>query len=355
MLDYSLKTTEERIACVADVLASTPKDKLTKKYKEIMADYILMTTEHSQTKKEKASEYQILTKNREITINKRQVSYEQVIDSLENGEDGIYALMTDNHKQYLDNKNKISNQEIESSPALKRQMDLIDSLKKQLDATTGTARFAIKRQIIEAWQQLYILKASLSGGAPQSKSSNQMRLFASTPIREEITMGEDGMPHVDALLSLLVPEHVCFLLTYYSALKEESYDDLNSDMHWLLIDLENLIERALANQPTLKKLIILKVDGLSNEEIRSILEERDGIVHTEQYYSTLWRKRIPKLIATQAKKEWIQWYYSNVAYGDWKYCATCGQWKPAHPMFFTRNTSKDGWYSRCKECRQKHQ
>ncbi len=354
MLDYSLKTTEERVACVCDTLASLPKEKLTRKYKEIMADYILMVTEPSQTKKEKHSEYQVLTSNRQTTIDKRQVSFEQMVDTLENGEDGIYALINHDRKQYLDNKDKISEEDINSVPGLKTQINIINSLKKQLKTATGQQKYSIKRQIIEAWQQIYILKAS-SSCATHPKNSNQLKVFASTPLEEEITIGENGMPQVKGLLSLLVPEHVCFLLTYYSHLKEESQDDLNSDMHWLLIDLENLVERALKDQPTLYQLLIWKTDGLSNEEIKKRMEEENGIVHTEQYYSTLWRKRVPKLISTLANKEWLEWYYSNVAYGEWKYCKTCGQWKLAHPMFFTRNSSKDGWYSRCKDCRQKYQ
>lgn len=354
MLDYSLKTAEERVACVCDTLASLPKESITRKYKEIMADYILMITEPSQTKKEKHSEYQVLTSNRQATIDKRQISFERMVDSLENGEDGIYALINRDRKQYLDNKTKISEEEIESIPGLKTQINIINSLKKQLEKAEGAEKYSIKRQIIEAWQQVYILKAS-SSAITHPKNSNQLKIFASTPLEEEIIIGEDGMPHVEGLLSLLIPEHVCFLLTYYSLLKEECQDDLNSDMHWLLIDLDNLVDRALKDQPSLYQLLIWKVDGHSNEEIKQLMEEQLGIVHTEQYYSTLWRKRIPKIISTLAVKEWLEWYYSNVAYGEWKYCNTCGKWKLAHPMFFTRNTSKDGWYSRCKDCRQKYQ
>ena len=37
-----------------------------------------------------------------------------------------------------------------------------------------------------------------------------------------------------------------------------------------------------------------------------------------------------------------------------KKCSRCGQMKPAHNRFFSKNsTSKDGWYSICKCCRNK--
>ena len=41
-------------------------------------------------------------------------------------------------------------------------------------------------------------------------------------------------------------------------------------------------------------------------------------------------------------------------YGKWKRCSRCGEIKLAHKLFFSTNKgSKDGWYSICKECRNK--
>ena len=76
-----------------------------------------------------------------------------------------------------------------------------------------------------------------------------------------------------------------------------------------------------------------------------------SIQHSEQYFSTLWRKRIPKMMAEQAQKDYLIWYYTNEEYGNWKQCGKCGEVKLAHPFFFSKNTSKDGFYSVCKECR----
>lgn len=82
------------------------------------------------------------------------------------------------------------------------------------------------------------------------------------------------------------------------------------------------------------------------------MEAKYGIVHTEQYYSNLFRKRIPKMIAEQAQKEFLIWYYTNIEYGTWKTCTKCGEVKLAHPLFFNRNTSRDNFYSICKDCRK---
>jgi hypothetical protein len=45
---------------------------------------------------------------------------------------------------------------------------------------------------------------------------------------------------------------------------------------------------------------------------------------------------------------------TNEEYGKWKKCSRCGQIKLANNRFFSKNsTSKDGFYSICKCCRNK--
>lgn len=350
-LDYSLKTIEERVACVADYLSELAPHQRTRKVLESAADYILMLTEPGQTKRQRNAEYPCITPNRQITVNKRQISYEQVVSSLEAGEDGIYALINNDKNQLLDHYERFTDEDVETIPGLKDHIDQIDMLKKNLDKATGQTRFAIKRQIIETYQQIYILRAS-SSKAAVGKSSNQVRTIAKMDIPEDVIMDENDMPQTTSPVSLLVPEHVMFLLCYYHVLKQESYNDLNGDMHWLLIDLEDIIDRIIKDdEPILYRIIVLKVDGLSNEEIRRKIQEEFGVDHNEQYYSTLWRKRIPKMIATQAKKDYIIWFFTNVEYGIWKTCGSCGETKLAHPMFFSRNSSEDTYYSICKDCR----
>ena len=85
------------------------------------------------------------------------------------------------------------------------------------------------------------------------------------------------------------------------------------------------------------------------------ISDRTKIIkHSVEYISSLWRNKIPKLIAEQAQKDWLEWYYTNKKKGYWKKCSRCGQIKLGHNKFFSKNkTSKDGWYSICKDCRNK--
>ena len=77
--------------------------------------------------------------------------------------------------------------------------------------------------------------------------------------------------------------------------------------------------------------------------------------YTVEYISALWRNKIPKLIAEKAKEDYLIWYFTFVEKGTWKKCSKCGQIKLAHKRFFSRNnTSKSGFYSICKECRNQN-
>lgn len=352
-LDYSLQTPQERISCVETLISQTPDEQLTKQYLSYMSNYILFTGDKNQTKKEKKEEYPTLTKNREITINKRQVSFEEIVSNLENGEDGIYALIRNDKNQILDPKDPINEKDISQVPGLKEQLDIIASLKDQFKKATGSNKFAIKKQIIETWQQIYILKASFRQNISKGRTSSHVRNLAHASIEENIHLDEKDMPVSDAIISLFNPAHVSFLLCYYSQLREECCDDLNSDMHFLLMDLENLVDEALAEEELLYSILIWKIDGLTNAEIQKEMEREYGVQHSEQYYSSVWRQRIPKLIAEQAKKNYLIWYFTNEEYGTWKYCNQCGQYKLAHPMFFAKNSSKSGFYSMCKNCKNK--
>ena len=353
-LDYSLTTSEERIACVERLLAETPPEKITKGYLSYMSDYILFVADRNQTKKERKSEKPILTKNREVTVNKRQVSYEEIVSNLENGEDGIYALMSDNKNQILDPKDPISEYDLDTIPELRQHMDLIEQLKRSFETATGLRKYYLKKTMIETWQQMYIIKAShraMSG--MKTHNNGQIKQLVKLQLEDNITIGEDGLPHSDGVLTLLDANHISYLLCFYSKLKEESWDDLNSDMHWLLIDLEKLVEDTLLEKyPLLYDIVIWKIDGLTNEDIQEEVDRKYGEWHSEQYYSSLWRKRIPNLLLEQSQKNYLIWYYTNIEKGYWKKCSKCGRILLGHPLFFNKNSSKDGWYSQCRDCRK---
>ena len=79
----------------------------------------------------------------------------------------------------------------------------------------------------------------------------------------------------------------------------------------MMEDLDNLIERTLKDQyPLLYDLLIYKIDGKQNLEIQQLLYADHGVFHSIEYISSLWRNKIPKLLAAEAEKEYLIWYYT---------------------------------------------
>lgn len=353
-LDYSLTTPAERTECVKKVIASTPKEKLTQRYLNYLGDYILFIREKGQTKG-----HNLITKNRETIIRKREKSYEDMINTLEGGEDALHTLINNDKNQLLDRKEKITEEEALNNPALQEKMKTIQSLKKSFEtATDSSKRFKLKQQIIETWQEIYIIKASYKQ-TTIGRLSPQMKQMGYIDLEEKTTVRPDGSLDIKSTLTLLEPTHISFLLNYYPQLKQEIDEDLNSDLRWLLVDLENLVDKTLLgpDQSSVKNeilydLLIWKIDGLKNKDIVELMRAEHGIVHSEQYYSTLWRKHLPNLLSKQARKDWITWHFTQEEYGLWKKCTKCNKWKVANPLFFDHSKiSKDGYYPQCKECR----
>lgn len=146
-LDYSLTTPKERVEYVKTLLADNPP--LNNSTLTILADYILFIRDRNQTKKERLETHPILTPNREFTIDKRQISYEGLVDKLENGEDGIYNIIRNDKTQILDPKDPITEKDIQTIPGIKECMDVIISLKKQLETASRYRRKFINQAIID--------------------------------------------------------------------------------------------------------------------------------------------------------------------------------------------------------------
>jgi hypothetical protein len=86
-LDYTIESPEERNELVKKIIEENPN--LNEKYLEVLADYLILCMEKQERKERK-----ILTENRLTTVNKRETSFEGLVSQFENGEDGIYNLIT---------------------------------------------------------------------------------------------------------------------------------------------------------------------------------------------------------------------------------------------------------------------
>lgn len=301
--------------------------------------------------KQEKRERKILTDNRMVTVNKNETSFEGLVSQLENGEDAIYNMMTENKHMILRPKVTITKKDIEEIPFLKQLRETIHLWEEKLKVTEGKDAYIIKRALIEMRKDQYVIKNAYR------KPIGIMNLTRGKHYLELPDLTEDfndkGFP-VPSGVSLLDKRVCSFILCNYSKLRQDSWDQLPSDTWHLMEDFDKTSSAALADFPLYERIVQYKIDGLQNIEIQELLDKEFGETHSVEYISSLWRNKIPKLIASQAEDEWLDNYYLNYARGRYKKCSKCGQIKLAHNKYFSKNkTSKDRYYSICKKCRNK--
>ena len=299
--------------------------------------------------KQERKERKILTDNRMMTVNKRECSFEGLVSQLENGEDGIYNLITDNKNQIFQPKVTITKKDLDEIQPLRQLREAINVWEAKLKVTEGKDAFVIKKALIEMRKDQYVIKNAYRRPIVPNKLTRSTHVIMLPD--ETSSFDEEGYP-IPKGVSLLNPVVCSAILCNYSRLKEDSFDRFEGDLYYLMLAFDEIADKALKEYPLYEKIVECKVDGLQNTQIQEILQVEFGIKHSLEYISSLWRKKIPKLIASQAEDEYLYWYYLNIEKGKYKKCSRCGQIKLAHNKYFSKNkTSRDGYYSICKKCR----
>lgn len=342
-LDYTLQTPEERNELVKEILKETPEPN--EKYLEILADYLVLCME-KQEKKQK----QILTENRMTTVNKRETSYEGLVSQLENGEDGIYNLINESKTTIFQPKVTITKKDLEDIPSLRQLREAINIWEIKLKQAKGRDAYIIKKALIEMRKDQYVIKNAYRKPIVFNKIN---RSNCASKLIEDFTLDENNYI-IPSGVSLCDPKVCSLILCNYSQLKQDGWGRFENDLWYLMESFDKIISEALEEYPMYEEIVKCKIDGMQNIEIQTILKQKYNITHSLEYISSLWRKKIPNLIASKAEDLELDWYYLNKEKGKYKRCSRCGQIKLAHNKYFSKNkTSKDGWYSICKECRNK--
>lgn len=315
-------------------------------YLEILGNYLVFCMEKQEKKAKK-----ILTDNRMMTVNKRETSFEGLVSQLENGEDGIYNLLDEDNKQIIfQPKVTITKKDLEEIPELRAIRDAIKNWEEIAKTAQGKQAYIAKKAIIDLRKEQYLVKESFRQPIRFNKIC---RSKFPTKLDDSYTFDKEGYV-VPSGISLADPKVCSAILCNYSRLKEDSYGHFDGDLYYLMETFDEVSSKALEDYPLYEEIVICKIDGMQNIDIQIHLKEKFGITHSLEYISSLWRKKIPNLIASTAEDKILDNHYLNIEKGKYKKCSRCGEIKLAHNKYFSKNkTSKDNFYSICKCCRNK--
>lgn len=340
-LDYTLESPEERKQLVEKILEECPNP--TPQYLETLADYLVLCMEKQEKKERK-----LLTENRMATVNKRETSFEGLVSQLENGEDGIYGMISNDRNQIFQPKVMITKKDVEEIPGLAQLREAIKMWEEKLKTASGRDAFIIKTAIIELRKDQYVLKDAYRKPIIPKNITRSKHFI---PLESDFSFDDDGFV-VPEGVSLCDPKVCSAILCNYSLMKQESWGEFEKDLWYLMQEFDEVADAALKDYPLYDRICEYKVDGLQNIDIQEKLQMEFGIKHSVEYISSLWRNKIPKLIASEAEDRLLNWYFLNEMKGKYKRCSRCGEIKLAHNKYFSKNkTSRDGFYSICKVCR----
>lgn len=340
-LDYTLESPEQRKELVEQILAETPNP--SDAYLETLADYLVLCME-----KQEKKERNLLTENRMSTVNKRETSYEGLVSQMENGEDGIYNMISSNKNTIFQPKVMITKADVEEIPCMKQLRDAIKMWEAKLKNASGREAYIIKDAIIQLRKDQYILKNAYRKPIVTTQINHSRH---DIPLDDDFWFDDEGYIIPEGV-SLCNPKVVEAILCNYSLCKQESWGEFEKDLWYLMDDFDRVADSALRDYPLYEKIVEYKIDGLQNIDIQEKIEKEFGVKHSVEYISSLWRNKIPKIIASHAEDRLLDWYFLNEMKGKYKRCSRCGQIKLAHNKYFSKNkTSKDKFYSICKECR----
>lgn len=340
-LDYTLESPEERKQLVEKILEEAPNP--SPQYLESLADYLVLCME-----KQERRERKLLTDNRMTTVNKRETSYEGLVSQLESGEDGIYNMTSNSKNIIFQPKVMITQKDVEEIPGMQQLRDAIKMWEAKLKTASGRQAYIIKSTIIDLRKDQYILKNAYRKPIILNQITHSKNYI---PLDSDFSFDDDGFV-VPEGVNLCNPKVVSAILCNYSIMKQESWGEFDKDLWYLMQEFDEVADAALKDYPLYDKICEYKVDGLPNVEIQEKIQLEFGIKHSQEYISSLWRNKIPKIIASEAEDRLLDWYMLSEMKGKYKKCSRCGQVKLAHNKYFSKNkTSRDNFYSICKVCR----
>ena len=167
----------------------------------------------------------------------------------------------------------------------------------------------------------------------------------------------DGLHERAVTFDLRDPNSWLQLLPYYNTiynakLEAEERHDIESEAPALWNTIQYYFDCALM-QAEYRLIVEMKSENWRNEDINNELRRRNLKTFSVNYISTIYKKRIPKLLA-QAVEAHYELALALDQPDEWKRCSKCGKLLHLDSNHFRRlGKSKDGFVGSCKQCDKK--
>lgn len=320
----------------------------------MMASYIVEAAEKENKNTEE--KHSILTINRMQTIDKMETSLDALSEKSYNGNSNfLYSLdlkQEESKNKILCRKPVITDKDL-NNPYIKQIDNSIQEIEKIIQSTKNLEDIPkLKAIIIDLRKDKYYVKNCIN---PTISFSNLSFTKRGSIDYEHMTGYWDNGEYKkinDSSFYFHNPKHIKALLNNFLLLKNYSEENLQSTMHWILIDFEQLIEKF--EDGKYKDVLLCKLKDYSNDDIKSFLMQKYGETYSVTYISSLLNRVLPKMISKKYQEDTLNWTYTHKMTGKWKTCTKCGQTKLANRANFSLNKrGKYGLHSVCKQCRSK--
>lgn len=371
-LDYSIELPKERTDLVniilednLEIIYSFSEDKQRILF-EIMVNYIIEADIRMEKKERSIKVKDVLTPYKEKKIAEKEESIQALNEKNESNKeiDNLYNIKKNNIittiEQDIENK-KIDYKDLKDIPFITQINETIAQLRISLNNSVLSKKNG--KNILHIIQELeqdktYIINFYLGKVKLQVSSFGQTRgqidFESDTGYLDE---NNDYRVVSNNYLDFTNPEVWCQLIKFYSRLKESSYSKIAGNMKFIIMLFEDIIDTNFKyNYPLFFDMIVWKIDGFSAEEIRKLVNSKYATRCNVNYVTNSLTKVIPTILANEYKRSWIIFKFKNIPYlsNKWKLCTFCGKIKPRSPFFWSRNSNPEGYYSKCKECRNSY-
>lgn len=294
ILNPTLKTLEERQALVDEIFERLPYDSFKNTELEAISNYLIQPTI-------KKGDRTISTDNRKVTIRKREISADNLIEGkLEGGEDTFHLFITNNTKNtILTPKIGITEKDIEEVPGLKEIREDIKKLEEEVErrSKNGEDVRYLKRDIIELRKKQYIVKNAYRQPIPHKTQNHSFGSYMNINLDfGDIKSVKKFLEFYPAIAKECNPASIS--TNIYNNYKTGA----GSDIYALFMDFNDILNQSLKEKPMLAFITKGRLDGYSNKEIKEMLEKYCNISYSADYIATLFRTEIPKLITEKAKE-----------------------------------------------------